>query len=496
MPLIAIILFAFALLIVGVNQEQLEVTQAQGTSLQQMTAQSAKEFSEFTKATAAYIQSVGLPLPGTALTVSNMQGVGLLPSSFPTQTPFGQTLVADYVSDPSNPVALDVVVHTTGLMYAADLQEAGLNSESLATVQYDTAVAAQNQVPSNIPGSTGQFFGIIDGSILTNLGSSNTMSMPSGIDTQQPEVAEYILSPGQYGYWLIGASIYGWNAIWEPVDNWNSTNSTSTVYFQGYTTNITGVAYLGSQGFSLTCPSVAENLSTLSNGSFIGNNDTLYQTGGAGNASQSLLFCVPAYKGQVVPVGTGAQTQVLSPQGVYGYVVNWSGAYYFNPVSFDSWGSNTTYVNASSINGLNNNLYSSGGFMSIYAPSPKYPSNEASPMAMPNAITGVGLSLSVKNPQNTTDTYQIELDGGSLFTGPGCSESLVDPWTLGAATYNVWATDQGSNQNLCGSQETFWTDWHAVKNSSNTSSIPVSQTYEYGGNSYPLGFSVATPLVN
>ncbi|MHB8365481.1 MAG: hypothetical protein ACYDB0_00495 [Acidithiobacillus sp.] len=82
MPLIALILFAFAVLIMDIRQEQLETTQAQGTALQQMTAQSAKEFSEFTKAAAAYIQSVGLPLPGTALTVGNLQGANLLPSSF------------------------------------------------------------------------------------------------------------------------------------------------------------------------------------------------------------------------------------------------------------------------------------------------------------------------------------------------------------------------------------------------------------------------------
>lgn len=489
MPLIALILFAFAVLIMDIRQEQLETTQAQGTALQQMTAQSAKEFSEFTKAAAAYIQSVGLPLPGTALTVGNLQGANLLPSSFPTQTPFGQILVADYVSDPNNPVALDVVAHTTGVMNAALLQKAGVSQGSLSTVQYDTAVVAQNQVPSNISGSTGQFFGIENGSTLTDLGSSNSMTMPGGISTRQPEVAEYILSPGQYGYWLIGASIYGWAAIWEPVTGWNAGNNSATLDF------VSSIyPSMASQGFSLTCPSIATNLANLTSGSPIGNNDTLYQSGG-NNASQSPLFCIPAYKGQVTPVNVPAQTQVLS-SAVPMYNITWNGQYYVNPVNIGSWNSNTTYVNASNIVGLNNNLYSTGGFMSIYAPSPQYPTNEASPMPMPNAISGIGISISVKNSQNTTDTYQIEVDGGSLFTGAGCSESLVNPWTQAGALYNVWATGQGSNQNLCGSQETFWTDWHAVKDSSNTGSMPVSQTYEYGGNSYPLGFSVATPMVN
>ncbi|MHB8365933.1 MAG: hypothetical protein ACYDB0_02785, partial [Acidithiobacillus sp.] len=251
--------------------------------MQQMTAQSAKEFSAFTKAAAAYVQSMGLPLPGTALTVADLQGANLLPSSFPTQTPFGQTLVADYVSDPNNPVALDVVVHTTGLMNSALLQEAGVSQGGVATVQYDTAVVAQDQVPSSISGSTGQFFGVANGSTLNNLGSSNTMSLPGGVSTQQPEVAEYILSPGQYGYWLIGGSIYGWGAVWEPVVGWNSTNSSAWIYFKGY---VSPSPSIGSQGFSLTCPSVATNLANLTSGAPTGNNDTLYQSGG-NNASQS-----------------------------------------------------------------------------------------------------------------------------------------------------------------------------------------------------------------
>jgi hypothetical protein len=489
MPLIAIIIFAFAVLFIGIDQEQLEASQAQGTALQQMTAQSAKQFSEFTRAAASYVQSMGLPLPGTALTVADLQGVHLLPSSFPTQTPFGQTLVADYVSDTNNPVALDVVVHTTGSMNAALLQKAGVSQGSVATVQYDTAVVAQDQVPATIAGSTGQFFGVANGSVLNNLGSSNTMTLPGGISTQQPEVAEYILSPGQYGYWLIGASIYGWSALWEPLTGWNAGND-ADLYFNGY-------AYpsIASQEFSLTCPSVATNLANLTSGTPTGNNDTLYQSFNGGDASQSPLFCIPAYKGQVTPINAAAQTQVLDFMAP-NYTVNWNGHYYGNPSVNDNWVSNANYVNPSNIVGLNNNLYATGGFMSIFAPAPQYPLNEASPMPMPNAISGIGISVAVKTPQNTTDTYQIEVDGGSLFTGSGCPESLVDPWTQGAATYNVWATDTGGNQNLCGSQETFWTDWHAVKDSGNTSGVPVSQNYEAGGNGYPLNFSVATPLVN
>ena len=497
MPLIAIVLFAFTAMLMSIGQAQRMETAAQGTALQQMTAQSAKEFAEFTTAAGAYVQSIGLPLPGTALTVTNLQSVNLLPSSFPTQTPFGQILVADYVSDPNNPVALDVVVHTTGTMNAALLQKSGIAPGSVATVQYDTAVTAQNQVPSRIVGSTGQFFGMVNGSTLTNLGSSSSMTLPGGISTQQPEVAEYILSPGQYGYWIVGATTYGWSAIWEPVVGWNGQNASATSFFQPYTDSAVGVM---SQGFSLTCPSVATNLANLANGSPTGSNATLYSSD-SGNASQSPIFCIPAYKGQVVPFQSTAQIQFFSPYSAD--TLTWNGQYYINPVAWNpnSYGysvtSNTTFVNPGSVSGLNNSLYTTGGFMNIYAPAPQYPANEASTEPAPNGIIGGGVSLSVKTPQNTTVTYQIEVDMGSLFTGPGCPEWLVDPWTQAGALYHVWANGTGgSNQNLCGSQETFWNDWHAVKDSGNTGSMPVSQPYESGGTNYMLNFSVATPAAN
>ncbi len=483
MPLISVILFAFAVLIMGVRQEQLEVTQAQGTALQQMTAQSAKEFSEFTKAAAAYIQSVGLPLPGTALTVGNLQGVNLLPSSFPTQTPFGQTLVADYVSDPNNPVALDVVVHTTGSMNAALLQKAGVSSGSLATVQYDTAVVAQNQVPSSISGSTGQFFGVANGAVLDNLGSSSSMTLPGGISTQQQEVAEYILSPGQYGYWLISA-----NAFSSPFQVENPVNATSGIFsLRDFILFGNNTQTIQSQGFSLTCPSIAQNMTNYTPGGINGADVNV-------SNSMSLFFCIPAYKGQVVPFTETPATQFLGSTSI-SQNLSWNGQYYVYASPGYSETSNASYVNTGSIAGLNNNLYVTGGFVSNAGGTiPQYPNNEAFPVPNTNAIGGDGVLISVKTPQNTTDNYQIEIDAGILFTGPGCSEVLFNPDSGQSQLYQVWANSSGTN--LCGSQVNQWQHWSAVKDSSNTSSIPVSQTYEYGGNSYPLGFSVATPMVN
>jgi len=496
MPLIGIILFAIASTLIGLNISQRMEAVDQQTTLQQMTAQSAKEFAEFTKAAGEYVQSVGLPLPGTPLAVANFQSVNLLPSSFPTQTPFGQTLVADYVTDPNNPYALDVVTHTTGAMNAAALQQAGVSPDALSTVQYETAVIAQNEIPTQISGSTGQFFGILNGNSLNNLGSSDTMTLPSGVNTNQPEVAEYILSPGQYGYWLIGGSEYGSAAVWPDVDGVDQFRI--TMFAQ---------PTISSVGFSLTCPSVATNLGNLSDNSPVGNNDTLFSSW-SGDASQSPLFCVPAYKGQVTPFSEGPRTQVINTQNNANYQyanMQWNGQYYVDPQYFGYYnGSNSngtssvTYVNPSSIEGLNENLSASGGFaVAIYSPNNPIPGKEGFPMNLPDNISAAGVDIVVKDPNNHTVNYQIEMDGGVIFTGAGCQEYLVNPSNGQYTLYDVFGTGAGSNeQNLCGSQETFWTDWHAVKNSSNTSSMPVSQTYEYDGNSYSMNYSVATPTVN
>jgi hypothetical protein len=496
MPLIAIIVFALTALTLIIDQSQFMETQSQGVALQQMTAQSAKEFAEFTEAAAAYVQSVGLPLPGTALTVSDLQGANLLPSTFPSQTPFGQTLVADYVADPNNPVALDIVAHTTGAMNAALLQKAGVSMGSMATVQYDTAVVAQNQVPSAIPGSTGQFFGIENGSTLTSLGSSSSMTLPPSINTKYSEVAEYILSPGQYGYWLVGGSVYGYGAVFPVIAGVDQFRM--TMYAQ---------PSISSVGFSLTCPSVAKNLGNLSGNSPVGNNETLFFSNTSNNASQSPLFCIPAYKGQVTTFSQGALTQVINTQNYANYQfanMQWNGQNYVDPQYagyYPGSGSNgtgrVTYVNPSSIDGLNENLSASGGFAGSAYPDNQMPGNEGFPMNLPDNISAAGVDISVKDPNNHTVNYQIEMDGGVVFTGGGCWEYLVNPSTGQYTPYDVFATGTGSNEeNLCGSQETFWTDWHAVKNSSNTSSMPVSQTYEYDGNSYTMNYSVATPRVN
>lgn len=493
MSLIALLLFAFAVLFLEVDHANVETIKTQTIIRHQMEAQSAKEFTQFTKGVDSYVQSIGLPFPGTVFTVQSLQNVNLLPSDFPLQTPFGQTLVADYITDPTNAEALDVIIHTSGTMSVSALQRSGLTQEDMSRVQYKTASIAQNQIPSNIPGSTEQFFGLGYGSVLTNIGSSNTTILPS-VSLQNQEVTEFLLSPGQYGYWLIGGSIYGWGGLWTEVINANGGSSRNN---QPFIRNLGYIyPYIFNEGFSLTCPVVATNLGNLQNNSEISNDETLYSTYNNGNASQSPLFCVPAYKEQAENISANAYTQVIGTSAS-GYFMQFNGYQYTNFTNQQTISSNANYVSASSIVGLNNALYASGGIAAIYNPEPNYPDNEAFPMAMPNIITGLGVSLNVKTPQGSTDTYQIAIEGGSLFTGNGCSEFLVNPFTQRYSLYSVWGSGTGANQqNLCGSQENFWTDWLAEKDSSNTGSLPVSQNYYANGNDYTMNFNVATPPAN
>ncbi len=75
MSSVTIILFVISSILLGIgffNYEEQTTSQA---NLSSMTTQTAQEFSTFSQAVVNYVQSVGLPLPGTNLTVSNLQAV-------------------------------------------------------------------------------------------------------------------------------------------------------------------------------------------------------------------------------------------------------------------------------------------------------------------------------------------------------------------------------------------------------------------------------------
>ncbi len=505
MYLIGVIIAALAAMLFIINQDQLNVHEAEQSSQTRMVGATAKEFGQFSTAAMQYINSVGLPLPGTALTVQDLQQNNLLPSSFPSTTPFGQTLVADYVTDPQNTSVLDVVIHTTGPINTADAQRAGFGSgnstDYISSLQYEVANAVQSSgtlpTPAQIVGSTGQFFGIGDQSTLTTLGSSATQSLP-GVSLSQPEVGFFVQSPGQYGYWLISLSEYGLGVFWQPVQIYNESEYSFGVTFG------TGYPSITSQGFSLTCPtSVAYNAANLSSGQSHQVNQTVFST--ADNISIYSLVCLPAYKGQVTSsIETSLLTENLSnPSSVIledtGGQLQWTGSYFQDNGNTSGQSvatSNTTFIQPSQINGLNDNLYDTGTYMNIYSNVPQYPDNEAAPYPNPSLITTEGATFNLTTPSGTTNTYQIEMDGGQLFTGPGCTESLVSPWTLNDQLYQVWGTSNDSSENLCGSQITSWRAWSIFMNPSNPSEVERTQDYESGGNTYSFNFNVPTPLVN
>jgi hypothetical protein len=485
------------MLSITITKYSIELDSQKETIKQQMLSESSNEFSQFANASAQYIQSIGLPFPGTNLGVYDLQKVGLLPSTFPLTTPFGQTLIASYIADPNNSYALDVSIHTTGAISQSLAQQAGYNSQGgLSTIQYNIANQALSKIPTNLPGSNGQVFGLQNGEVITSLGSNKTQTVPSGIATSKTEVAEYILAPGQFGYWLINGSAYASETLWQVVGtNGNTANS----YWFGEQYGGVGI---GSQAFSLTCPSGPDidNLGNLTtNNQNISGMREDYDS--SKNNTYSMVFCVPAYKEQVqVNLNNAIYTQILNGTGstiVNGSSGYWNGSsYIFNGGQQGVVNTNYTFV-TNNMNGIvNNNLYVNGyAVTGDYAPAPHWPSNEATPYPLINYISSTGFDLVLKNPQGTNSVYQIEMNVGDLFTGSGNTQSLINLQTGIAQNYQVW--NQPANGSLNdNSQENSWDGYDVTYNPSTPSGVNTSIYYYDNGTKDTLSFIVPTPVIN
>lgn len=501
MTLISIILFALSLIGFGLFQSGIYSDYFNTNYNNQAIQDSAKEFAQFSNASIAYIQSVGLPLPNTELTTQELISSNLLPTTFPLKTPFGQSLIAEYVSDPHIPSALDVVIRTSGTIVNTQVNNlAGQYSQY--NIEYETGILANNEIPKQIQGSTGQFYGLMVGNIINNLGSTQNITLPAGVSSTGNQLSLYIVSPGQYGYWLIQGNIYGDSGLWPDIEGSQQNQGSGGAGLPQLRMSGFNQPYLNSIGFSYTCPSVAQNLGNLGNGQVINNNITMHHSW-TRNGSQAPLFCVPAFKGQINNFNYGPTTQILNyaNNAMYVYAnMQFNGKYYYNPqVSgpYNGYSSNASYVNPSAIAGLNGNLIASGSFVAaVYSPFYPMPNDEVIPQNLPDYISGVGVNLKMQNSQGTYEDYQIELDGGLLFTGQGQQTcGMVNPYTLshGNCYYLFADGSSAGQQDLGGSEENFWTDWQASLNSNNSSAIGVNQQYIYNGNNYNLYFSVSTP---
>jgi hypothetical protein len=499
MPLISIILLALSFIGYGLFESGMYSDYFYSNYNNQAIQGSAKEFAQFSDASVAYIQSVGLPLPNTQLTTKDLISVNLLPTTFPLKTPFGQSLIAEYVSDPKIPSALDVVIRTSGIVTQTQANKL-VGSNSQYNIEYETGILANNEILKQIQGSTGQFYGLMDGNVINNIGSTQNITLPKGVNSSNNQLALYIVSPGQYGYWLIQGNIYGDRALWSDIEGSQQNQSNGGAGSPQLKMSGFNQPYLSSIGFSYTCPSVAQNLGNLGNGQSVNNNLTLHHSW-TGNASQAPLFCVPAFKGQINNFNYGPVTQILNYNNNAMYVyanMQYNNTYYYNPQVFspyNGYNSSASYVSPTSISGLNENLIATGGFVAAVSPFSPMPNTEVIPQNLPDYVSGIGINLKVQNSQGTYDNYQIELDGGLLFTGQGqYTCGLVNPYTLSSGCYYLFADGSAaSQQDLGGSEENFWTDWQASLNSNNLSSMAVNQIYKYNGGNYNLNFSIPTP---
>lgn len=497
MPLLLIIIFSLTMLSISALKYSAELDLQKETIKQQMINESANEFAQFANASAQYIQSIGLPFPGTNLNVYDLQKVGLLPATFPAATPFGQTLVASYVADPNNSYALDIGVHTTGAISQSLSQQAGYNQNEISTIQYNIANQALSKIPTNLPGSNGQFFGLQNGEVITSLGSSKTQIVPAAISTSKDEVSEYILAPGQFGYWLINGSAYASGTLWQAVGS-NGSATNSFWFGEQY-----GGVGIGSQAFSLNCPS-GPDIDNL--GNLTSNNQSisgmLEDYGSNLNNTYSMVFCVPAYKEQVqVNLNNTIYTQVLNSSN--STVVNGSGGYWNGSYYIFSGGqqaivnTNYNFIANNSLNGIiNDNLYVNGyGVAGVYYPAVPWPGNEASPYPLINYISSTGFDLVLKNPQGTNSVYQIEMNLGALFTGSGNTQVLVNPQTGSFQNYQIW--NQPSNGSLNdNAQENVWDGYSATYNPSSPAGVYTSINYINNGVNNTLSFTVPTPTIN
>jgi hypothetical protein len=482
-------------------------------NLQSSIILEAKELKTFSDAAFDYGISFNVPLSASSFTVSNLQSYGLLPSTFPQTTPFGQTFQADYATDACNGDVMDLLIKTSGSYNNDLLAKNGLkgtiginyiNSEvdktlSGLNVSYQNAnnpCVANGQpdyIGSTIPGSSGlELYG--GGSISTNVTSSNDDS------------AIYIYAPNQWGYLIINSNIYGDGEVWGYIDY----NSVSSDWGLGQ-----AFWYFSSQGWSMTCP--ADSI-ILNPGSTSSNFITDYSSNGV-NYTQNITYCIPIYKAQTVNFNYyGGNNAQLLNNGVLYARASWGGTFpddvYYTGENDPTY-STQSFIGQSQISGLNNELFGIEGFIGTNTDVPGYPatigSNYIPPEAMQNDISALGFDINANG-----NTYQFVGWSYALFTGSGCSLSQLGIPTTNAeeqsypAGASIWADGYNNNtapgsgscpansQNLGTSQENIGIGYYVTVNPSNSSSETGRINYEQsnGAAVNTVYFTIPTPQIN
>ena len=496
------ILVSFTMIAVVAQSERYNMHR---NNLQSSIILEAKELKTFSDAAFDYGISFNVPLSASSFTVSNLQSYGLLPSTFPQTTPFGQTFQADYATDACNGDVMDLLIKTSGSYNNDLLAKNGLkgtiginyiNSEvdktlSGLNVSYQNAnnpCVANGQpdyIGSTIPGSSGlELYG--GGGISTNVTSSNDDS------------AIYIYAPNQWGY-LVLSFEFGFMPDW-------GTTGGDQVEINGPAESQPGI--IDVSGWNSQCP-VGGVVTTSGN--------TYTNTYADNEIFFDKLFCIPAYKSQVNSVvdnGIENAKQVLNyPLGApvyfgnyYVYGVNPSTAYMDGAVNdevYENYNSSVEYIDPAAITGLNDNIYGVQSYFASYPPYNPIPYNShpgsnfipSSPLY--NVFSSAGLDITVGGI-----TYQIATWDYDFITGFGVSPAAAGMNNPNAAGQSfppgatIWEDSGGDN--LGSSYMNYGGGYYITPNPSNSSSYTGTISYlpYNGGPADSVNFTIPTQSVN
>ncbi|MCL5423474.1 MAG: hypothetical protein M1385_00115 [Candidatus Marsarchaeota archaeon] len=504
--IIGALIFIVISLAIITKVSQFERHNMQRNNLQSAVILEAKELKTFSNAAFEYSESFNVPLSTTSLTVSNLQAYGLLSSTFPQTTPFGQKFQATYATDTCNSDVMDLFVKTSGVYNINLLAKYGLNktlgvnyinSEVNKTLS-SLGVSYQNASNPCVTNGQPDYIGFTtSGSSSLNLYGGGTIS--TNVTSSNADSAIYIYAPNQWGY-LVFSFEFGFMPDWDAI-NGNTASINGTITSQPGVINISG--------WNSQCPT---------GGNIISAGNTYTNTYTPSNGSSIFfrkLFCIPAYKSQVNSiVGTYADTKQVfnyplgSPVYFGNYYIsgtNSSNAYMENSMTGSTiFNSSTEYINSGNIIGLNNNIYGVQNYFQSYPlytiiPNGSYPGDNFIPVApLYNVFAPNGIDIIVNGV-----TYQIATWDYDFITGYGVTPTAAgmnNPNIYGQSFPSgstIWQDSNGMNQGS--SYNNYGGGYYITSNPSNPNNFDGSINYYPSNDSTTtdsISFYIPTPLIN
>ncbi len=333
MPAILLVLF-FLVLGLGLETDHvllLQSQQRQAAEPAQITTE-ASELQTFYQASLKFLAGFSSPANGEYIQVSDLQEAGLIPQTFPQQTPFGQTLEGWAVASTSNPLVTNLIVLPVGPFSIQAVIAAGLAPSATTTVPPGIIQAISTQVETQAStlltdssnNTQSQETGLLEptdnGNLqLTSLSgavlAANT-GIPSRTLGSSPDAPGLMaVAPNQVGYTVFAVNLYTYASPWGQafVDsgNWNldsktiyQETETPWVFFQSFEPNLSLL------GWSPVCPMGAVQLTP----GMTPLQQTQYELNKSKNISPAIEFCLPSYRSEAInqPQGVGAQQDSYS----------------------------------------------------------------------------------------------------------------------------------------------------------------------------------------